>query len=237
MVRQYVGILLAGVSVWVGVAAAASSQLANQTDKASYALGVETGRSFKSHGIDLNASAFAQGLQDSLNGNNLLMTNDEITQQLKDFQRSASTKLQAQMQQAGQKNQQLGNAFMAANKERSGVTTTPSGLQYKIITQGAGRKPTANDTVTVEYEGRLLDGKIFDSSYERGQPATFPVNGVIQGWQEALQLMPEGSTWELYIPAKLAYGEQGAGGVIGPNQTLIFKVHLIQIQNQANPGQ
>lgn len=210
----------------------ANGALPTETDRLSYALGHETGKSFKAHNINLSPSVFAQGLQDALNGNKTLMTNDEITQTLKKFQHSSATKLQAQMKQNGQKNQQFGNAFLDANKERQGVVTTRTGLQYKIITPGDGPKPTLNDVVTVDYEGRLLDGKIFDSSYERGTPATFPVNAVIQGWQEALQLMPMGSTWELYIPANLAYGEEGAQGVIGPNETLIFKVHLIKIQKQ-----
>lgn len=229
--RQFIRILVAALGLWVGVAVAAdSSALPTKNDRLSYALGVETGKSFKNHGINVNTTAFSQGLQDALNGNNTLLTNDEINQELKDFERSASTKLKAQMQQSAQKNQQFSGAFLDANKQRPGVVTTPSGLQYKIITAGAGPKPTANDIVTVDYEGKLLDGKVFDSSYERGQPATFPVNAVIMGWQEALQLMPVGSTWELYIPANLAYGDQGAQGVIGPNETLIFKVHLLKVE-------
>jgi len=123
-----------------------------------------------------------------------------------------------------------GAAFLAANARKPGVVTLPDGLQYKIITEGKGEKPTANDTVTVHYSGTLIDGKEFDSSYKRGEPATFPVSGVIAGWTEALQLMPAGSTWELYIPAKLAYGEQGAPPVIGPNETLIFKVELLSVK-------
>ena len=119
---------------------------------------------------------------------------------------------------------------MQSNQADAGVVTLPSGLQYKVIEQGTGKKPGPNDSVTVDYEGTLEDGTVFDSSYKRGQPATFPVSGVIAGWVEALQLMNVGSTWMLYIPSKLAYGAQGAGGVIGPNQNLIFKVHLISIQ-------
>jgi len=125
--------------------------------------------------------------------------------------------------------QLTGDAFLAANKEKPGVVTLPGGLQYKIISEGTGQKPTANDSVTVDYAGTLIDGTEFDSSYKRGQPATFPVNGVIKGWTEALQLMPVGSTWELYIPATLAYGSAGAPPAIAPNQALIFKVHLISI--------
>lgn len=242
MSRQIMRISLGLLGAWMGVATAAdSSALPAKNDRLSYALGVETGKSFKNHGITLNTNAFAQGLQAALTGSPTLLTQAEMTQELKDFQRSSTTKLQAQMQQSAQKNQQFGSAFLDANKERPGVVTTASGLQYKIITPGTGPKPTLQDTVTVDYEGRLLDGKIFDSSYERGTPATFPVNAIIAGWQEALQLMPVGSTWEIYIPAKLAYGDQGAQGVIGPNETLIFKVHLIKTESQSkaqqNPGQ
>jgi len=230
--RHYMRFSFAVLGLWSGLAVAAdSSALPTKNDRLSYAMGVETGKSFKSHGISLNASAFAQGVQDALNSNALLMTNDEINQELKDFQRSASTKIQAQVQKDTQKNQQIGNSFLAANKERPGVQTTTSGLQYKVLSAGSGPKPTLNDEVTVDYEGRLLDGRIFDSSFERGQPASFKLNGVIQGWQEALQLMPAGSTWEIYIPANLAYGKEGAQGVIGPNETLIFKVHLLKIKS------
>lgn len=128
-----------------------------------------------------------------------------------------------------EKNKQAGIAFLAENKKKPGVITLPDGLQYKIITEGKGNKPSDQDTVTVNYSGKLIDGTVFDSSYTRGQPASFPVNGVIPGWTEALKLMPVGSTWELYIPANLAYGEMGAGSAIGPNQTLIFTVNLISI--------
>jgi len=123
-----------------------------------------------------------------------------------------------------------GAAFMEKNKTEAGMVTLPSGLQYKIVEAGSGKKPAKNDTVTVDYEGTLLNGTVFDSSYKRGQPASFPVSGVIAGWQEALQLMPTGSTWMLYIPPQLAYGQAGAGGMIGPNETLVFKVHLISIK-------
>lgn len=136
---------------------------------------------------------------------------------------------QAKTQSPGDQSQMSGDIFLAANKTKPGVITLADGLQYKIITQGNGAKPTKNDTVTVNYAGTLIDGTEFDSSYKRGQPASFPVSGVIPGWTEALQLMPVGSTWELYIPAALAYGAQGAPPVIGPNQVLIFKVNLISI--------
>lgn len=219
-----------GLSALCLLTLAPAEPLQTKTDRSSYALGVETGKSFRNGGIPLTPWAFYQGLQDGLNGNKTLLSDDQIQQELRDLQKSSLSKLQSQMEQSSKKNQQLGGAFLDANKERSGVVTTATGLQYKIITPGTGVKPTVADTVTVDYEGRLLDGKVFDSSYERGKPATFPVNAVIPGWQEALKLMPVGSTWEIYIPAALAYGEEGAQGVIGPNETLIFKVHLISVQ-------
>ena len=143
-----------------------------------------------------------------------------------------STQGQTQMQGTDAKSNTNGDAFLAANKNKPGVVTLPDGLQYKVITHGTGAKPTQNDMVTVDYVGTLIDGTEFDSSYKRGQPATFPVGGVIPGWVEALQLMKVGSTWELYIPPTLAYGERGAPPAIGPNQTLIFKVSLIDIKKQ-----
>lgn len=132
--------------------------------------------------------------------------------------------------QTASTNQSKGDTFLTQNKSKPGVVVLPSGLQYKVIKQGNGEKPTANDTVTVNYAGKLINGKEFDSSYKRGEPATFPVNGVIPGWTEALQLMKVGSVWELYIPSNLAYGSQGAGSDIGPNETLIFKVELLGVK-------
>jgi FKBP-type peptidyl-prolyl cis-trans isomerase FklB len=236
MIRQNIKLFAVGCGLlWSGLAMAANTgTLTNPNDRLSYAMGVEMGKSFRNHGITVNSQVFSQGLQDAMNGNSTLMTDDQIQQELRNFQRNASAKMQAQNQQDAQKNQQIGNAFLDANKKRPGVTTTASGLQYKVLTPGNGPKPTASDSVTVDYEGRLLDGKVFDSSYERGKPAVFPVNAIIAGWQEALQLMPVGSTWEIYIPANLAYGQQGVDNVIGPNQTLVFKVHLIKTQPGSN---
>lgn len=221
---------LSSFAACVVFAADNNNALQNKTDRLSYAIGVQTGKSFKTHNVDINPNVYLQGLKDGLNGSTTLLNNDQIQQELRDLQQSTMAKMQTDQKQLAEKNHQLGNAFLAANKDRPGVVTTSSGLQYKILTAGKGSKPTINDTVSVEYEGRLLNGNIFDSSYERGQPTTFPVNAVIAGWQEALKLMPTGSTWEIYIPSDLAYGDQGAQGVIGPNETLIFKVHLISIQ-------
>jgi FKBP-type peptidyl-prolyl cis-trans isomerase FklB len=155
--------------------------------------------------------------------------------------RAAIMHLQAQLRQkqieamklAGEKNQKAGEAFLAENKKKEGVVTLPSGLQYKILKAGEGKKPTAEDTVVCNYRGTLIDGTEFDSSYKRGEPATFPVRGVIKGWTEALQLMPVGSKWQLFIPPTLAYGERGAGAQIGPDATLIFEVELISIKEKS----
>jgi len=142
---------------------------------------------------------------------------------------TTSTTVQTSASPAEQ-NQKTGAAFMQTNKHQPGVVTLPSGLQYKILEEGTGKHPTKSDVVTVDYEGTLVNGQVFDSSYKRGQPASFPVTGVIAGWQEALPLMKTGATWMLYVPSQLAYGERGAGGMIGPNEALVFKVHLISIK-------
>lgn len=150
------------------------------------------------------------------------------------LQKELQEKRQAKMKIQGEKNMKEGEAFLAANAKKEGVKTLPSGLQYKVITEGKGKSPSATDTVSVQYTGKLIDGTVFDSSYKRGQPATFAVNGVIKGWTEALQLMKEGSKWELYVPANLAYGETGTiGGPIGPNAMLVFEVELLSIKPQA----
>jgi FKBP-type peptidyl-prolyl cis-trans isomerase FklB len=149
------------------------------------------------------------------------------------MQKEMHDKQQAKMQEEGAANKKEGDAFLAANKSKEGVVTLPSGLQYKILKAGTGPKPTANDTVECNYRGTLINGKEFDSSYKRGQPADFPVGGVIKGWTEALQLMPVGSKWQLFVPADLAYGDRGAGADIGPGETLIFEVELMSIQDKS----
>lgn len=165
-------------------------------------------------------------------GVSLLCANAYAAEDAQATQATTGTQAQMQPQSNDAKGKMTGDAFLQANKSKPGVVTLPDGLQYKVISDGTGAKPTANDVVTVDYAGTLVNGSEFDSSYKRGQPATFPVNGVIPGWTEALQLMKAGSTWELYIPASLAYGEQGAPPVIGPNEALIFKVHLIEVKKQ-----
>lgn len=210
--------------------------LKSDQDKLSYAIGVETGRSFKSHNVEIDPKIFAAGVSDGLADKPTLMNDSEIQKQISDFQQKTLAKMQQQLKESASDNQKKEQEFLAANKNKAGVVTTASGLQYKIIDPGKGTPPTDNDVVTVDYKGTLLNGKVFDSSYQRGKPATFPVAAVIEGWQEALKLMKPGAKWELYIPSKLAYGDQGAGGVIGPNETLIFEVHLLSVKPGNSQG-
>ncbi len=225
-------VAIAAVAASVSMTAnAASMKLNNQVDRTSYAMGLETGMALKSHDAKINPDAFAQGLSDGVKGGKPLMSKAEVTKTLHAFQQESIKKMQKKMGELAQKNLKAGQKYLAANKAKPGVVTLPNGLQYKVITPGKGKKPSAKDKVTVNYEGKLIDGKVFDSSYKRGKPAQFPVNGVIPGWTQALQLMKTGATWMVYIPAKLAYGARGVPGVIEPNQTLVFKVNLIKINS------
>lgn len=199
-------------------------------DKVSYAIGSDLGGKLKSQSIDVDPALLSRGLRDSLAGTKPLMTQDEIRAALTDLQSQLRQKQMAMAKDLGEKNKKEGDAFLADNKGKEGVVALPSGLQYKILKAGDGEKPKPTDTVVCNYRGTLLSGKEFDSSYKRGQPATFPVSGVIKGWTEALQLMPVGSKWQLFIPPDLAYGDRGAGNDIAPGATLIFEVELISIQ-------
>jgi FKBP-type peptidyl-prolyl cis-trans isomerase len=201
-------------------------------DKFSYALGMNLGMSLKKQAVDVDPVMLTQGLKAALAGGKTLLTPEEAQAALMEVQNDLRKKQQEKMQVAGEANKKEGAAFLAANKAKEGVVTLPSGLQYKILKNGTGPKPTATDSVVCNYRGTLINGTEFDSSYKRGQPATFPVVGVIKGWTEALQLMPVGSKWQLVIPSELAYGERGAGGDIGPNATLIFEVELMSIQEK-----
>ena len=213
---------------------ATAPTLTTAKQKASYALGMKIGGDLRRQGVNeaIDSALTARGLRDALAGNKAAMTEDEEKAALTQLQTQIRGKQEAKAHEAGAANRKEGEAFLAANKTKEGVVTLPSGLQYKVLQEGTGPKPTANDTVVCNYRGTLLDGTEFDSSYKRGQPATFPVSGVIKGWTEALQLMPVGSKWQIVVPAELAYGERGAGGQIGPNATLIFEVELLSIQNQ-----
>jgi FKBP-type peptidyl-prolyl cis-trans isomerase FklB len=194
----------------------------NDEDKVSYIIGHQIASSLQNDGLKVNTTILVKAIESGLSGKPSELSPQESQAFM---QKYISNKEKVR----GEENLKEGQDYLAKNKSVNGVVTLASGLQYKVITQGTGAKPTANDTVTVNYEGTLINGKIFDSSYQRGQPVSFPVNGVIKGWTEALQLMPEGSTWMLYIPANLAYGPQAPSPVIGANSTLIFKVNLISI--------
>jgi FKBP-type peptidyl-prolyl cis-trans isomerase FklB len=201
-------------------------------DKVSYAIGMNVARNLQRQSLDVDPAILMQGLQDTLAGGKTLLSEAEAQAALTQLQAGMRKKQEEKMQQAGEANQKEGEAFLAANKAKAGVVTLPSSLQYKILKEGTGPKPAANDSVVCNYRGTLINGTEFDSSYKRGEPATFPVNGVIKGWTEALQLMPVGSKWQLFIPAELAYGPRGAGADIGPNTTLIFEVELLSIQGK-----
>lgn len=207
---------------------AEKAELKSQKEKLSYALGMNMGGGLKTNSIEVDVDILAQGLKDALAGKKTLLTEQEARETIMTVQREIQTKMQEKMKAEGEKNKKDGEAFLAANKKKDGVKALPSGLQYKVMTEGKGASPKAADTVTVHYKGTLIDGAEFDSSYKRSEPASFPVNGVIKGWTEALQLMKEGAKWQLFIPANLAYGEQGRPG-IPPNSVLIFEVELIKI--------
>jgi FKBP-type peptidyl-prolyl cis-trans isomerase FklB len=196
----------------------------------SYTIGVNIGKDFKSQKMDIDADVLFMGLKDSLTGKELQLTDEEMASEIQTFQEEMQAKITAEMEKAVAKNQMEGEAFLAENAKQEGVVVTESGLQYKVLEPGEGDSPGPADMATVHYRGTLIDGTPFDSSYDRGQPATFPVGGVIAGWTEALQLMKPGAKWQLVIPAGLAYGERGAGQNIGPNATLLFEVELISVE-------
>ena len=198
--------------------------------KASYALGENLGLSMKRQEVDIDPDLVALGLKDVLSGRKPAMTDEEAKAALMQLQTKVRENMEAKIKAMGAANKQAGDAFLAANKSKEGVVTLPSGLEYKILKEGTGPKPTATDTVECNYRGTTIDGKEFDSSYKRGEPASFPVGRVIKGWTEALQLMPVGSKWQLFVPSNLAYGESGAGADIPPNSTLIFEVELLSIK-------
>ena len=202
-------------------------------DKTSYAMGMNIGTGLRKQSIDIDPAIFARGLKDSFTNGKTLLTEEEARTLLTQLQSDVRKKQQELAQLAGENNKKQGVAFLEANKTKEGVVTLPSGLQYKVLQEGTGSKPVAGDIVVCNYRGTLVDNTEFDSSYKRGQPATFPVSGVIKGWTEALQLMPVGSKWQIFVPSELAYGERSAGGgQIGPNSTLIFEVELLSIQEK-----
>lgn len=218
----------------VSVQAADPPALKTQKDKLSYSVGLDMGRTLRSQSMEVDPDLVARGLRDALGNQKPLLTEEEIQKVIVEAQNEAQKQKRAltatESRALGEKNLKEGAAFLAENKKKKGVVTLPSGLQYRIITEGKGKKAKASDTVTAHYKGTLIDGTEFDSSHKRGQPASFPLNGVIPGWTEALQLMPVGSKWELFIPGDLAYGPRGSGSKIGPNATLIFEVELFSIE-------
>lgn len=219
------------ICILAAQASAEESQLLKtEKEKVSYGIGVDVGKNFKKLGIDIDMDTLLNGLKDGYSGNKLMMDDKDLRETMNAYQ-SNLIKKQAQSRiAAAEKNKKAGETFLSDNKNKEGVVTLPSGLQYKIVKAGDGKKPTSSDTVECNYRGTLINGTEFDSSYNRGQSATFKVNGVIPGWTEALQLMPVGSKWNLFVPSQLAYGERGAGRDIGPNETLIFEVELIAIK-------
>lgn len=209
-----------------------------QEEKVSYIIGLDIGHNLRQQGITLESNAFAAGVADAIAQAKPRLSQAEAEEAMKLFEQEMSGKHEHgegcgcgnHGNSDGAANLKRGQDFLIENKTKDDVMVLPSGLQYKELKAGTGRSPGARDMVTTHYHGTLIDGTVFDSSYDRNEPATFPVNGVIAGWTEALQLMKEGSVWELYIPPRLAYGEHGAGGAIGPNETLIFKVELLKVQ-------
>lgn len=205
------------------------AQLKDQKDKFSYAVGLNIGMNFKRQNVEVNTDLITAGLKDGVSGKPQ-MTMDQIRETMMAFEKD----MQQKQAEAGKKNEADAEKFLADNKKKDGVKTTASGLQYKVIKEGNGAQPKSTDTVTVNYRGTLIDGTEFDSSYKRGQPASFPVGGVIKGWSEALQLMKTGSKYQLFIPSSLAYGEHSPSPTIPPNSALLFEVELMSVQSGAS---
>ena len=208
-----------------------SPQLKDQKDKVSYAIGMQIGFNLARQKVDINTDILAAGMKDAIAGKPQL-TPDQVKDIMAQFEKDMEQK----QKELGEKNKTEGAKYLEENKKKPGVKATASGLQYKVIKDGTGAQPKATDMVTVNYRGTLIDGTEFDSSYKRGQPATFPVNGVIKGWTEALQLMKKGAKYQLVIPSNLAYGERAMGPDIGPNSTLIFEVELQDVKPPPTPG-
>ncbi len=215
--------IILSLIVLVGFSSINAQNLSTEMEKVSYSLGVNVAKSVKDQGLEsIDSEAIAKAFKDVFEGNTLEISEEEANIVLQDYFGKLANKKQ-------QVNIEAGKKFLDENAKREGVVTTSTGLQYEVLKEGSGDSPKETDQVTVHYHGTLIDGTVFDSSVDRGQPATFPVNGVIPGWVEALQLMNTGAKYKLFIPSDLAYGERGAGGAIGPHATLIFEVELISI--------
>jgi len=216
--------------VTVAVAAQDASELNTQKEKFSYALGMQMGAGFRKQVLDLDLATFAKGLAESFNGDKTMLTEDEMRTVLADAQEEYRKKQAALREEKAEATLKDGEKFLAENKNKEGVVALPSGLQYKILKQGNGDKPEIDEKVVCNYRGTLLDGTEFDSSAKHNGPATFPVRGVIKGWREALLMMPAGSKWQLFVPPRLAYGQNGSGQMVPPNATLIFEVELLSVK-------
>ncbi len=204
-----------------------STEMKTLTDSVSYAIGFDFGKNLKAQDVDLNADIVAQAIKDAKDTSIHIMTDEQIKSVMMSFQKEVMAKQEAKNKALGEKNKADGEKFLAENKSKPGVVTLPSGLQYKVISMGSGPKPKDDQMVVLNYRGTLIDGTVFDDSYKRGEPAMFPVKGVIKGFTEALPLMPIGSKWQLFIPSDLAYGERAAGPQIAPYATLIFEIELL----------
>ena len=205
-------------------------ELKTQKDSVSYAIGAQIGQNFKTQSVEVDPSVLAAAINDVASGKKLLLTEEQSQAIMMAYQTQLMAKQEEKRKADGEKQKEAGQKFLAENKSKAGVQTTATGLQYKVIKMGTGPKPLATDKVKCHYKGTLIDGKQFDSSIDRGEPAVFPVTGVIPGWTEVLQLMPVGSKWQVFIPSELGYAERGAGEDIGPNATLIFEIELISIE-------
>jgi FKBP-type peptidyl-prolyl cis-trans isomerase FklB len=228
---KHVVVMAISIGLFFGICYADEKlELKNQKDKESYSLGYQFGQSLKAQEVDINLDVYASGIRDGLGGKTSQMTAEEIRATVTSLQQRLMAARQKELKEKAEKNLAESKAFLEENKKKEGVKILPSGLEYKVLTEGSGKMPKAEDTVTVHYKGALIDGTEFDSSFKRGQPATFKVNGVIKGWSEALQLMKEGSKWQLFIPPELGYGERAMGTQIPPNSALIFEVELIAVK-------
>lgn len=205
-------------------------------DKLSYSIGFDMGTSIKRNEVDVDPNIVTEALKDALSEGKALMTEQEMRDSINAFQKEMAARQQDRTKMTGEKNKKAGAVFLAENRKKEGVTALPSGLQYVVLAEGKGKQPKATDTVTVQYRGTLIDGAEFDSSYKRGQPATFALNQVIKGWTEGVQLIKEGGKIRLFVPSELAYGDRGAGAQIGPNAVLIFEVELVSV-GQAPQGE
>ncbi len=221
-------IAVLGVLLLASQVLAQKAALKNQKEKVSYIIGLGIGKNFKQQSVDIDPDALAKGVRDSFSGSKPLLTEQEISDTMIAYKKEMAAKLK----ERGERNRKQGEAFLADNRKKADVRVLPSGLQYKVLRPGKGKKPKTTDTVTVQYRGTLIDGTEFDSSNRKGQPATLSLETVIPGWKEALQMMEVGSKWQLFIPSQLAYGEHGRMPVIEPNATLIFEIELVSIQEK-----